>query len=190
MGENYNELVVKLKDDISIIQEEINLKKKENLKNYCIKNLKISKTILNYCMPVIIASLAVPTIGYFCGLGLPFRKEIIKKERDEKSLSIDYQNNNNVIIVHNWIPKDEEIYEKVSTYYTIDNNKISKQDLNDILNGKINVDDILGKPIKVVKKEESNITSKDTYIQAFIVDENGKNIILEKEQQVVMKMFF
>lgn len=155
------------------LQSKISRQKKENFKQFNIRNLKIFKNCCNFAMPFVVATGITTGLFYLGDLGLPFHLDEIVKY---KVYSLDFQTNgyismneeykselktNNLVVYTPWEQQNEQ-YIRLKREYCFD--KITSFDLfNAVLDEDYNY---ILENLKEYK-EEKQITNK------VILEENG-----------------
>ncbi len=131
-----NKEIKLLEEDILELQKKIEEQKKINLKEGCIKNLKIFRSICNFTAPLIVSSSVVIGSTYLISSRLPFIKDNIHLS---KVYSLDYETNGKIESYEHYESKnsdelenceltisfpailnDDNYYERITRYYDED----------------------------------------------------------------------
>ena len=134
--------LVKLKNQLFELQRQIEEQKKENIKNFCIRNLKIFGCACNFAVPFVLsAGLCVGSVKLLGG-GFPF---VIDKQKKYKVYSLEYETDkivnlktwyqtnewysdlipkNKLKIYFPWEVRDNDVYSRVIRDYIIDNQEV------------------------------------------------------------------
>ena len=191
-------MLLQMKKEIEMLENELKYSKLVNLKISTVKNLKISLRFMQRITPYVLSAGIIAGGCKLIGFGLPFYSgDTLKinsntmKEFDSlgnvryEQQYDDYANSSNILYYYSqWQPDINGLYTRNVETYKLD--ELTEEEILKLFNKEdLKLSDIFGKPISKKRETKNNVTEEELQqndcLKAIIYSEDKNNYILYKE---------
>ncbi len=191
-------MLLQMKKEIEMLENELKYSKLVNLKISTVKNLKISLRFMQRITPYVLSAGIIAGGCKLIGFGLPFYSgDTLKinsntmKEFDSlgnvryEQQYDDYANSSNILYYYSqWQPDINGLYTRNVETYKLD--ELTEEEILKLFNKEdLKLSDIFGEPISKKRETKNNVTEEELQqndcLKAIIYSEDKNNYILYKE---------